>query len=95
MAKKQSKESVTGTITDPLIEPYFISMDENNYTLYKRYDGVKTDKQYMSVVGHYSTVKGCLSTLATKLAKQGQYQSIQEFIDRYDTIVQKFNVLDI
>ena len=95
MAKKQSKETTSGTITDPIMEPYFITMDENNFTLCKRYDGVKTDKQYAAVIGHFNSVRGCLSALAVKLAKQGQYDSIKGFIDEYETIVQKFNVLEI
>jgi len=50
--------SSTRTISDPSMEPYFISMDDYCYTLKQKITPTYTDsgKEYVQDVGHYSNI---------------------------------------
>lgn len=90
MAKTKQQEA-SAVITDPLMEPYFITMDDYNYTLGRRYAG---EKGHTATIGYYKSIGSCLQAVATLLSKQQSYSSIQEYLTNYDQIVSKLTVLN-
>ena len=60
MTLKQIENSDAKTITDPLLEPFYIAMDEYNYIVQEvvtpnpKYS--ETGKKYVRPVGYFSTL---------------------------------------
>jgi hypothetical protein len=86
---KEEQTQTGNIITDPAIEPYFISMDEYNYTLCMKYVSEKSKREYHTTVGYYPNLRGCLEKLVNIFAKEGTYTSLQEFIEKYDEVTMK------
>jgi hypothetical protein len=80
-------------ITDPVIEPYFIQMDDYNYTLCIRNVAEKSGREYNTSIGYFSSFSKCISTLASILVKKGTYTSIDQFLQKYNEIIDKLTVL--
>jgi hypothetical protein len=91
MGKKKTDQN-SGVITDPAMGPYFISMDENNFVLMKKYNSEK-DSGHAMTVGYYSSFKNCISSVASLLSRQGTFGSIGEYLTNYNSIVEKLNAL--
>lgn len=73
---------------------YFINLDTNgNYTLYqtKVYQkGKNVGDEIQSVIGYYSNVPSALNRYAQhRLSTSGDTVSIQEYLTRYNEIVEK------
>jgi hypothetical protein len=86
-----SKEKeYTRFITDPAMEPYFISVDDNCMTVNikvtpdARY--TENGKDYVKIIGHYSSLSSSLKCIVREKTNGKSYESIKEYIDAYDSI---------
>ena len=95
MTQTQIENSDIKTITDPVLEPYYIAMDEYNYTVQEvvtpnpKYS--ETGKTYIKPVGHYSNFTSCIITIAKKKVNTRSYTSIREYINEYKKIISELN----
>jgi hypothetical protein len=92
MNKKGRKKGVTSntTLKDPIIEPYYIQMDENNYALYISLvnDG---GKESSTLIGYYPNLGSCLRRIAERKTKINDYSSLKEFMYNYNQEINKIN----
>ena len=90
-----TEKEYTRFITDPAMEPYFISMDDNCMTVNikitpdTRYSD--SGKDYNKIVGHYSNLGSALKSIAKDKTNSKSYDSLQEYITEYTSIVESFN----
>ena len=86
-----SRESTT-TITDKLIEPFFLTKDEYCYTLIEKVAPNKKHfrskgKGYQKVRGYYPNIAAALTTiLELKLHTNGEFGSLEEYAKEFRTI---------
>lgn len=86
-----TEKEYTRFITDPSMEPYFISMDDNCMTVNikvtpdSRYSD--SGKEYTKIVGHYNNLSGALKAIVKDKTNSKSYDSLKEYINEYnDTI---------
>jgi uncharacterized protein YutD len=89
-----SKEKeYTRTITDPLMEPYFITVDDNCMTVNIKImpDARYTDsgKEYNKIIGHYSNLTSALKSIAKDKTNSQSYDSLHNYIQEYKSITEK------
>ena len=94
-----TEKEYTRFINDPVMEPYFISMDDNCMTVNikvtpdTRYND--SGKDYNKIVGHYSNLGSALKSIAKDKVNSKSYDSLQEYMDAYNALInsftQKFN----
>jgi hypothetical protein len=89
MGKKKNDQN-SGVITDPAMDPFFITMDEYNFTLMKRYNG---DKGHAATVGYFNSFSACVRAIASYQSRAGQFDSLNEYVTNYQSIVDKLNVV--
>lgn len=71
-------------ITDKLITPYKIGLDENQFTLVKDCtieSGENIGSIYSITIGYYSSFEALLIKLVRLLASDKNYDTIKEYID--------------
>jgi hypothetical protein len=100
--KGRKKDSSTLTIiTDPFLEPFFISKDQNSFTLMKKTNPAeeinheKFNKSEISakVIGHYSDFSNVLKAVAKqKMNTATIYSSIKDYLNDYNDLIQKLNI---
>lgn len=91
---KEIKESNAKTINDPLLEPYYISMDQYCYTLFEKITPENEGgKDYFKSTGHYSNIGACLEALAKRKVNNKSYNSLCDFIKEYQEIINTLNPL--
>jgi len=85
-------EASSTTITDPLLEPFFISRDNYCFTVYENVQPIEiTGKPYLRAIGHYNNVGSCLeSIIKQKMHNKKTYVSLREYIDEYKKITGEF-----
>lgn len=88
---KPTVESTQKTITDPILEPYFIVLDQYCFILQETItpdvNYPSSGKTYVKPVGHYSQLVSCLETVAKLKTKTKSYSQIKEYINEYQKIV--------
>lgn len=89
-----SKEKeYTRTITDPVMEPYFITVDDNCMTVNIRVmpDARYTDsgKEYTKIIGHYSSLPAALKSIAKDKTNSQSYDSLHGYVQEYNSITEK------
>ncbi len=93
----ETKESNAKTITDSLLEPYYIAMDQYCFTVFETITPdpsfTENGKNYFKSVGHYSNIGNALEAIAKRKATSKSYNSIREFIDEYKQIIESLNPL--
>ena len=86
-----TEKEYTRFITDPVMEPYFISMDDNCMTVNIRIipDARYSDsgKEYTKVVGHYSNLASALKSIAKDKVNSKSYDSLQSYIEEYNSVI--------
>ena len=86
------EKEYTRTITDPVMEPYFISVDDNCMTVNIKVtpDARYSDsgKEYTKVIGHYSNLTTALKTIAKDKTNSQSYDSLQGYMQEYNTITE-------
>jgi hypothetical protein len=92
------------TITDKVLEPYYVSKDNHGYTIHevitpdvKNLEEGSEGKNYIKAISHPSTFGGCLKRIAELKVNDGsEYTSIKEYLKQYKQIANEieksFNV---
>jgi len=89
MARKKNQQ-YTKYLKDPILEPYFIQLEESCYTVHKNIiTGSK--KEYSQKIGHYKSFSTALNKIAEDTAKSKSYDSIKGFMNEYETIINNLN----
>lgn len=90
-----TEKEYTRFINDPVMEPYFISMDDNCMTVNIKVtpDARYSDsgKEYTKIVGHYSNLSSALKSIAKDKVNSKSYDSIQSYINEYQTVIDNLN----
>lgn len=85
------------TITDPLMEPYFISIDSSCVTVNVKVvpDSRYTDStvEYVKSLGHYSQVNSALKTIIREKTNSKSYESLRDYMEEYNSITENLNKL--
>ena len=84
MVMTKGKKAYIKKLTDPVLEPYFIQMDELNYTLCEELDSgnVKT-------IGYYSSLGKTLESYCKISMVKNDYSSVKEYMSEYNSLVDK------
>ena len=92
-----TKESNAKTITDPLLEPYYIAMDQYCFTVFETITPdpsfTENGKNYFKSSGYYSNIGDALAAIAKRKVTSKSYNSIREFMDEYKQIINSLNQL--
>jgi len=84
------KRKSTQLITDPLIEPFFITKDENSFTIkhkvrsdstHFRSKGINED--YIKIISFHSTFPSTLNKIGKLKADLEDHVSLQSYVDAY------------
>jgi hypothetical protein len=79
-------------IKDPLLEPYYIQLDDYSYIAQKSTYS-EAGHEYQSTIGHYISLNGCIQAIARDSAKSESYNSLREFIERFETKAEQLKKL--
>ncbi len=89
------EKEYTRFITDPVMEPYFISMDDSCMTVNIRVtpDARYTDstKEYTKILGHYSNINSALKAIVRDKTNSESYDSLKGYMDTYDNLIEQLN----
>ena len=80
-------------ITDPGMEPYFIQYDPLCYTVFKKVTAEESGRMRESMVGYYSTIEGCLNSIAKDAIKNQDYDSLRDFITAHRSELEKLQAI--
>ena len=70
-------------IKDPQLDPYYIQLDEYCYIAQKSTFS-EAGHEYQNTLGHYTTLGGCLESIVRDDAKSKSYNSLKEFVERFE-----------
>lgn len=70
-------------ITDPVLEPYYIQLDDHCFIAQKRTFSEKGN-EYQNTIGHYNSLSKCLNAISRDSAKSKSYNSLKEFVDTFE-----------
>ena len=70
-------------IKDPALEPYYIQLDDHCYIAQKSTYS-ESGKEYQNTLGHFGKLSGCIEAIARDDAKSSNYNSIREFVKRFE-----------
>lgn len=90
MRTKESKQ-YTRYIKDPLIEPYYIQLDDYCYVVQKGITAGESGKEYQQTLGYYTSLSNALEAIARDEAMSVSYDTIQEFINTYNQIMNRLS----
>ena len=79
-------------IKDPALEPYYIQLDDYCYIAQKATYS-EAGNEYQSTIGHYGTLGGCIEAIARDDAKSENYNSIREFVERFENKARELKTL--
>jgi hypothetical protein len=71
-------------IKDPAIEPYYIQLDDHCYIAQKSTYS-ESGKEYQNTLGHFGKLSSCIEAIARDDAKSRSYDSLKEFVERFET----------
>lgn len=84
-------EGTNKSIKDPLMEPYYVSMDKHGFSVFEVIQPIDLDsKPYEQSIGHYSTFDACLTSIAKKKMNSKSYDSLQSYIEEYKQLLLSF-----
>ena len=89
-----TEKEYTRFINDPIMDPYFISMDDNCMTVNikvipdTRYSD--SGKEYTKIVGHYSNLGSALKSIAKDKVNSKSYESINNYMTEYQNMINSF-----
>lgn len=90
MRTKESKQ-YTRYIKDPLLEPYYIQLDDYCYAVQKGIIAGESGKEYQQTLGYYTSLSNALQAIARDEAMSVSYDTIQEFINTYNQIINRLS----
>jgi hypothetical protein len=91
MRKTKESKQYTRYIKDPLIEPYYIQLDDYCYAVQKGITAEESGKEYQQTLGYYGTLGSALTAIARDEAMSISYDTIQEYINNYNQIVNRLS----
>ena len=94
MDKKEKNTSIY-TITDPLLEPYFIQYDQNCYTAIKKIKAGTSDRVRDTILGYYAGIDRCLDAIAEDSIKNQDYTSLGSFVKSFKARIQELKQVTI
>ena len=71
-------------IKDPALTPYYIQLDDHCYIAQKSTYS-ESGKEYQNTIGHFNSLGNCLEAIARDDAKSANYDSLREFVKRFET----------
>jgi hypothetical protein len=88
-----TKRKSIKTITDPLLEPYFITKDEYSYTIKmnvtsdaNHFRAKGKTKTYEKSLYYYPTISGALMRISELQSNNRDYTKLSEYIENYKQI---------
>ena len=93
MSEIKEDSSEFKTIRDPLIEPFFITIDQYCYTLNTMSVPFEGGKSYLKSIGHYSDFDSCLAKITRLRVNNQNYNSIREYINEYKRLIDELKTL--
>ena len=88
-----TKRKSIKTITDPLLEPYFITKDEYSYTIKmnvtsdaSHFRAKGKTKTYEKSLYYYPTIGAALMRISELQANNKDYSQLSEYIENYKSI---------
>jgi ppGpp synthetase/RelA/SpoT-type nucleotidyltranferase len=87
----KEKKTYTRYLKDPVLDPYFIQLDDYGYVLHKSITAGESGKEYSQVIGYYNNLANVLKALAKNDSMSKNHDSIQSYIDNYESIINKLN----
>jgi ppGpp synthetase/RelA/SpoT-type nucleotidyltranferase len=87
----KEKKTYTRYLKDPVLEPYYIQLDDHGYVLHRSITAEDSGKEYSQVIGYYNTLAATLRAIAKNDSMSKSYDSIQSYIDNYESIINKLN----
>ena len=89
-----TKRKSIQTITDPLLEPFFITKDEYSFTVKQNVTSdvshfrakKGTPKTYEKSLFFYSSFARALEKIAEAKAEMGNFDNLEEYIENYKSI---------
>lgn len=91
MRKTKESKQYTRYIKDPLIEPYYIQLDDYCYAVHKGIIAEESGKEYQQTLGYYTSLSNALEAIARDEAMSVSYDTIQEFINTYNQIMNRLS----
>lgn len=95
MAGRQKGSTTLTYIKDSILEPYYIQIDDYNYTLCKKIS-TGDDKEYESKIGYYSNLGNCLNAMIKNQINQSSFESLQDYITEFkelqNRLINHFNI---
>ncbi len=79
-------------IKDPLLAPYYIQLDDHCYIAQKSTFS-EAGHEYQNTIGHYSRLGTCLEAIARDGVKSSSYNSVKEFVERFENKVEELKNL--
>lgn len=73
-------------ITDPVLDPYMIQIDENNYAVIKNITVEKSGKTYQQTLGFCSKLSSAVSRIAKDSLLDRDYSSVAEYVAEFEKI---------
>ena len=70
-------------IKDPILAPYYIQLDDHCYIAQKSTFS-ESGKEYQNTIGHFGKLSTCLEAIARDGAKSQSYDSLKEFVERFE-----------
>jgi ppGpp synthetase/RelA/SpoT-type nucleotidyltranferase len=87
----KEKKTYTRYLKDPILEPYYLQLDDYGYVLHKGITAEESGKEYSQVIGYYNSLAGALKALAKNDIMSESYDSLKDYIDSYESIINKLN----
>jgi len=78
-------------IKDPKLKPYFIQIDEYNYSVFKTITATESGKEYDSVVGHCRNLDGALKCILNDTMRNKVVDTVKEYLIEYENVTNKLN----
>jgi len=71
-------------IKDPVLTPYYIQLDDHCYIAQKSTYS-EAGHEYQNTIGHFGKLSTCIEAIARDDAKSRSYDSLKEFVERFET----------
>lgn len=95
MAGRQKGSTTLTYIKDPILEPYYIQMDDYNYALCKLIS-TQEGGSYESKIGFYNNLGNCINAMIKNQINSHNFDSLQSYITEYkelqDRLINHFNL---
>lgn len=83
-------------ISDPIIEPFFIEIEEDQFTLKETCvvkEGDNAGNTYLQTCGYFTSFEACIKKIVRmKIAREDETLSLEGFLKRY---LEEFSQIDL